>query len=88
MSLLNDDLDILVKDVERLMTENKLFRAASEEQRKLNGELRTKLQYQEQLTNNLRCWMRWFDTWGILIDGSAYDEAYENYKQSQELRYS
>ena len=83
-----DDLKVLGEQIERLQIENRLLRAASEEQRELNGELRTKLQYQGQLINNLRRWMKWFDTWGILIDGSAYDEACENYMMSQELRYS
>ena len=66
-----DDLKVLGEQIERLQIENRLLRAASEEQRELNGELRTKLQYQGQLINNLRRWMKWFDTWGILIDGSA-----------------
>jgi hypothetical protein len=48
--MLNDDIDILSKQVHRLVIENRLLRAASEEQRKLNGELRVTIK--EQLENS------------------------------------
>ena len=47
--MLNDDIDILSKQVHRLVIENRLLRAASEE-RKLNGELRVTIK--EQLENS------------------------------------
>ena len=43
--MLKDDIKILSEQVERLVIENKLLRAASEEQRELNGKLRTEIKY-------------------------------------------
>ena len=54
MTMLNDDIDTLSEQVHRLLIENKLLRAASEEQRELNGELRTIIkELQEQCAGYL-----------------------------------
>ena len=37
----------------------------------------------DQLLNALDA--TWFNTWSVLMDGTAYDEAYETYKLTQEL---
>ena len=49
--MLKDDIKILSEQVERLVIENKLLRAASEEQRELNGKLRTEIKYRFTLSD-------------------------------------
>ena len=87
-----NDLKILTEQTERLVTENGLLRKASAEQRELNGSLRE--EYNElvqeynlvlkQSFTALDNWSKWFDTWAILLDGSAYDEAYDHYCASRD----
>ena len=72
--MLNDDIDTLSKQVHRLMVENKLLRAASEEQRELNGELRQTIQSSTDSVMALSAWVNWFKTWGSLIDGDCHAE--------------
>ena len=71
MSSILEDLKVLGENLERLKIENGLLRAASEEQRELNGELRQQLQYNSA---TLASWINWFNTWGVLIDGDCYAE--------------
>ena len=71
MSSILEDLKVLGENLERLKIENGLLRAASEEQRELNGELRQQLQYNAA---TLAAWINWFNTWGVLIDGDCYVE--------------
>ena len=80
-----DDLKILTEQVERLKIENGLLRAASEEQRELNGRLRIDQQRLERVLDNVYGWVQWFDTWSILIDGNAYTESYDIYAESSTL---
>ena len=88
-----DDLKILGEQLERLQIENRLLRAASEEQRGLNGSLREEynelqnkynLIFKQSLTAH-RNWANWFDTWAIMLDGSCYDDAYDYYCQSRDI---
>ena len=79
------DLKILTEQTERLVTENGLLRKASEEQRELNGQLRIDQQKLERVLDNVYGWIQWFDTWSILIDGSAYTESYDIYAESSTL---
>jgi len=74
MTMLNDDIDTLSEQVHRLLIENKLLRAASEEQRELNGELRQTIQSSTDSIMALSAWVNWFKTWGSLIDGDCYAE--------------
>ena len=71
MSSILEDLKVLGENLERLKIENGLLRAASEEQRELNGELRQQLQ---DNATTLASWINWFNTWGVLIDGDCYAE--------------
>ena len=71
MSNISEDLRILGEQLERLKIENGLLRAASEEQRELNGELRQQLQ---DNATTLASWINWFNTWGALIDGDCHAE--------------
>jgi hypothetical protein len=64
-------------EVLRLKTENKLLRAASEEQRKLNGQLRASIQSSDTSLAALTIFLHWFNTWGIMLDGTCYDEVVE-----------
>ena len=77
-----DDLKILTEQVERLRIENGLLRAASEEQRELNGQLRVD---QEDFRTNICGWIEWFDTWSIFIDGTAYTESFDLYDRASTL---
>jgi hypothetical protein len=43
IELLNDDLNSMQLEIERLTIENKLLRSASKEQRELNGTLRVEM---------------------------------------------
>ena len=80
-----DDLKILTDQVERLKIENGLLRAASEEQRELNGQLRVEQQKLERVLDNIHGWIQWYDTWSIFIDGTAYTESYDIYTESSIL---
>ena len=64
-------------EVVRLNTENKLLRASSEEQRKLNGSLRTTIQLHTDSLEALTAFLNWFGIWGIMLDGSCHEEAVE-----------
>ena len=83
-----DDLKILGEQLERLQIENRLLRAASEEQRELNGKLREeynslKEDYTlviKESSISLKNWSRWFDVWSIMLDGTCYDDAYDYYR--------
>ena len=33
----------------------------------------------------LESWVSWFNTWSIMLDGTAFDEAYDTYKLTKEL---
>tara|TARA_Y100001951_G_scaffold95402_1_gene92857 strand:- start:464 stop:739 length:276 start_codon:yes stop_codon:yes gene_type:complete len=75
MSNLHQDADIFSDEIVKLRTENGLLRAASEEQRELNGELRATLQLSNDSLVALTAFLTWFNTWGIILDGTPYDEA-------------
>ena len=85
MSTIMDDLNILREQVERLQTENGLLRAASNEQRELNGELRQTIQASADSTIALAAWCHWFKTWGGLINGAAYSEGSKLSIQSRSI---
>ncbi len=71
MSNILEDLKVLGENLERLKIENNLLRAASKEQKELNGSLRVELQ---DNAATLAAWINWFNTWGVLIDGDCYAE--------------
>ena len=77
MLMLVDDIERLTEQVERLMIENGLLRAASNEQRELNGELRQTIQASDDSMMVLSAWCNWFSTWGSLINGVAHAEGSE-----------
>ena len=52
--MLQADIDALTIQVLRLLTENKLLRAASEEQRKLNGKMRVTINEQADTIKHLQ----------------------------------
>jgi len=64
-------------EIIKLKTENKLLRAASEEQRELNGQLRASIQLSDSSLIAITAFLNWFNTWGIMLDGTCYDEAVE-----------
>tara|TARA_Y100000310_G_scaffold335333_1_gene417060 strand:+ start:14108 stop:14386 length:279 start_codon:yes stop_codon:yes gene_type:complete len=72
-------------EIVRLRTENGLLRAASEEQRELNGELRATLRLSTDSLTALTAFLHWFNTWGILLEGGAYTEAAEIVEQYKSL---
>ena len=80
-----DDLKVLGEQLERLQIEYRLLRAASEEQRELIGTLREELKYRTFTIKVLESWASWFNTWSIMLDGTAFDEAYDTYKLTKEL---
>ena len=90
MAFMYNDLD---EQLERLKIENKLLRAASEEQRELNGKLRVEYNalrkdynlITSKSLNVLTDWNKWFDVWAIMLDGSCYDDAYDYYCQSRDV---
>ena len=59
--MLKDDINILTEQVERLVIENNLLRAASEEQRELNGNLRTELNFRLLMKKALEEWVGCFE---------------------------
>lgn len=52
--MLKNDLDALATQVHRLLIENNLLRAASKEQRELNGRLRVTIKEQHLAIESLR----------------------------------
>ena len=68
---IDHDIKDLADNITKLRAENGLLRAASEEQRELNGELRQQLQ---DSAATLAKWINRFNTWGALIDGDCYAE--------------
>ena len=82
MSTIIEDLKILGENLERLKVENNLLRAASKEQRELNGELRQTINTN---TTTLTLWGNWFNIWSSLIDGSCYSEGVDLVNKSREV---
>ena len=82
MSTIIEDLKILGENLERLKVENNLLRAASKEQRELNGELRQTINTN---TTTLTLWVNWFNIWSSLIDGSCYSEGVDLVNKSREV---
>ena len=68
---IDHDIKDLADNITKLTAENGLLRAASQEQRELNGELRQQLQ---DNAATLAKWINWFNTWGALIDGDCHAE--------------
>ena len=77
MPTIMDDLNTLREQLEMLQVENGLLRAASNEQRELNGELRQTIQASDDSMMALSAWCNWFGTWGSLVHGVAYAECFE-----------
>ena len=79
------DIKDLADNITKLQAENGLLRAASEEQRELNGELRQTIQASADSTMALAAWCHWFKTWGGLINGTAYSEGSKLTIQSRQI---
>ena len=60
MSNMQEDLEVLGENLERLKIENGLLRAASEEQRELNGDLRKELTFRLLMRKALEEWVGCF----------------------------
>ena len=58
MSTILEDLKVLGENLERLKIENNLLRAASKEQKELNGSLRVEL---NDSVTTLALWVNWFN---------------------------
>ena len=75
----------LADNITKLQAENGLLRAASEQQRELNGELRQTIQASDDSTIALAAWCHWFKTYGSLINGTAYTEGSNLTIQSRKI---
>ena len=74
--MLKDDIKILSEQVERLVIENKLLRAASEEQRELNGKLRTEIKYRLLMKAALEEWADCFNDEDIRLHDIRIEDVY------------
>ena len=74
--MLKEDMNVLSEQVERLVVENRLLRAASEEQRELNGKLRTEIKYRLLMKAALEEWADCFNEQDIRLHDIRIENVY------------